>query len=104
MKLESKVPTGPIEKSWDKHRFELKLVNPANKRKFKVLVVGTGLAGSSAAAKRRIDNTVMSSSWPNTQAASTICSADGLWLANCCSRSKPYNSPPVFLASTIPSV
>ena len=50
MKLESKVPSGPIEKSWDKHRFELKLVNPANKRKFKVLVVGTGLAGSSAAA------------------------------------------------------
>ena len=50
MKLDSKVPTGPIEKSWDKHRFELKLVNPANKRKFKVLVVGTGLAGSSAAA------------------------------------------------------
>ncbi|MDD5301982.1 MAG: fumarate reductase/succinate dehydrogenase flavoprotein subunit [Elusimicrobia bacterium] len=50
MKLESKVPTGPIEKSWDKHRFELKLVNPANKRKFKILVVGTGLAGASAAA------------------------------------------------------
>ncbi len=50
MKLDSKVPTGPIEKSWDKHRFDLKLVNPANKRKFKVLVVGTGLAGSSAAA------------------------------------------------------
>ncbi len=50
MKLDSKVPTGPIEKSWDKHRFDLKLVNPANKRKFKVLVVGTGLAGSAAAA------------------------------------------------------
>jgi succinate dehydrogenase / fumarate reductase flavoprotein subunit len=50
VKLESKVPTGPIEKSWDKHRFELKLVNPANKRKFKILVVGTGLAGASAAA------------------------------------------------------
>ncbi len=50
MKLESKVPSGPVEKSWDKHRFELKLVNPANKRKFKILVVGTGLAGSSAAA------------------------------------------------------
>jgi succinate dehydrogenase / fumarate reductase flavoprotein subunit len=50
VKLDSKVPTGPIEKSWDKHRFDLKLVNPANKRKFKVLVVGTGLAGSSAAA------------------------------------------------------
>ncbi len=50
MKLDPKVPTGPIEKSWDKARFELKLVNPANKRKFKVLVVGTGLAGSAAAA------------------------------------------------------
>ncbi len=50
MKLESKIPTGPIERSWDKHRFDLKLVNPANKRKFKILVVGTGLAGSSAAA------------------------------------------------------
>ncbi|MBX3044091.1 MAG: fumarate reductase/succinate dehydrogenase flavoprotein subunit [Candidatus Kapabacteria bacterium] len=50
MKLESKAPTGPIEKSWDKHRFDMKLINPANKRKFKVLVVGTGLAGASAAA------------------------------------------------------
>ena len=50
MKLESKIPTGPIEKSWDKHRFDLKLVNPANKRKFKILVVGTGLACYSAAA------------------------------------------------------
>src|SRR5437016_10915907 len=50
MKLGDAVPSGPIEKKWDKHRFELKLVNPANKRKFDVLVVGTGLAGSSAAA------------------------------------------------------
>ncbi len=50
MKLESKVPSGPIAQKWDKHRFDMKLVNPANKRKFKVLVVGTGLAGSSAAA------------------------------------------------------
>ncbi|MDE2491569.1 MAG: fumarate reductase/succinate dehydrogenase flavoprotein subunit, partial [Elusimicrobia bacterium] len=50
MKLESKVPSGPVEMKWDKHRFDMKLVNPANKRKFKVLVVGTGLAGSSAAA------------------------------------------------------
>ncbi|MFO0947668.1 MAG: fumarate reductase/succinate dehydrogenase flavoprotein subunit [Planctomycetota bacterium] len=50
MKLDSKVPSGPIEQKWDKHRFEMKLVNPANKRKFKVLVVGTGLAGGSAAA------------------------------------------------------
>ena len=50
MKLESKVPTGPIKDSWDKYRFDIKLINPANKRKFKILVVGTGLAGASAAA------------------------------------------------------
>src|SRR5882672_8448363 len=50
MKLESKVPDGPIEQKWDKHRFDLKLVNPANKRKYEILVVGTGLAGASAAA------------------------------------------------------
>jgi len=48
--LDSKCPTGPISDRWDKHKFELKLVNPANKRKFHVLVVGTGLAGASAAA------------------------------------------------------
>jgi len=48
--LDGKCPTGPIEKSWDKHRFEMKLVNPANKRKYKVIVVGTGLAGGAAAA------------------------------------------------------
>ncbi|MFA6571320.1 MAG: fumarate reductase/succinate dehydrogenase flavoprotein subunit [Bacteroidota bacterium] len=50
MKLESKVPTGPLKDSWDKYRFDIKLINPANKRKYKVLVVGTGLAGASAAA------------------------------------------------------
>ena len=50
MKLESKTPTGPIETAWDRHRFEMKLVNPANKRKFSVIVVGTGLAGGAAAA------------------------------------------------------
>ncbi|HEX6882561.1 MAG TPA: fumarate reductase/succinate dehydrogenase flavoprotein subunit [Planctomycetota bacterium] len=48
--LESKCPSGPIAERWDRHRFELKLVSPANKRKFHVLVVGTGLAGASAAA------------------------------------------------------
>jgi len=48
--LDGKCPTGPIEKTWDKHRFDLKLVNPANKRKYKVIVVGTGLAGGAAAA------------------------------------------------------
>jgi len=48
--LDGKAPTGPIEQSWDKHRFDMKLVNPPNKRKFKILVVGTGLAGASAAA------------------------------------------------------
>ncbi len=50
MALDSQVPGGPIEKAWDKHRFEMKLVNPANKRKFNVIVVGSGLAGASAAA------------------------------------------------------
>jgi succinate dehydrogenase / fumarate reductase flavoprotein subunit len=48
--LDGKAPTGPIETTWDKHRFEMKLVNPSNKRKYKILVVGTGLAGASAAA------------------------------------------------------
>ncbi len=50
MILDGKAPTGPIEQSWDKHRFDMKLVNPPNKRKFKILVVGTGLAGASSAA------------------------------------------------------
>jgi succinate dehydrogenase / fumarate reductase flavoprotein subunit len=50
MELRSRVPAGPIERKWDKHRFEMKLVNPANKRKHTVLVVGSGLAGASAAA------------------------------------------------------
>ena len=50
MSLNSRVPSGPIERRWDKHRFEMKLVNPANKRKYTVLVVGSGLAGASAAA------------------------------------------------------
>lgn len=47
--LDAKIPSGPIENKWDKHRFDMKLVNPANRRKFTVIVVGTGLAGSSAA-------------------------------------------------------
>lgn len=50
MTLDGKVPEGPIEKIWDDHRFNTKLVNPANKRKHTVIVVGTGLAGASAAA------------------------------------------------------
>lgn len=50
MELNSKIPDGPIEKKWDKHKFDVKLVNPANKRKFNIIVVGTGLAGGSAAA------------------------------------------------------
>src|SRR5580692_896399 len=48
--LDSNIPGGAMQEKWDKHRFELKLVNPANKRKFTVIVVGTGLAGASAAA------------------------------------------------------
>ncbi|HEX9794612.1 MAG TPA: fumarate reductase/succinate dehydrogenase flavoprotein subunit [Planctomycetota bacterium] len=50
MQLDAKIPSGPIEQKWDQHRFDLKLINPANKRKYRVLVVGTGLAGGSAAA------------------------------------------------------
>lgn len=50
MILDGKCPTGPIQQSWDKHRFDLKLVNPANKRKYTVIMVGTGLAGGAAAA------------------------------------------------------
>ena len=49
MTLESKVPSGPLADKWDRHRFESKLVNPANRRKYSVIVVGTGLAGASAA-------------------------------------------------------
>jgi succinate dehydrogenase / fumarate reductase flavoprotein subunit len=48
--LKAKVPSGALEKKWEKHRFEMKLVNPANKRKHTVIVVGSGLAGGSAAA------------------------------------------------------
>jgi succinate dehydrogenase / fumarate reductase flavoprotein subunit len=48
--LDGKCPTGPIEQTWDKHRFDLKLVNPSNKRKYNIIVVGTGLAGGAAAA------------------------------------------------------
>ncbi|HUH34157.1 MAG TPA: fumarate reductase/succinate dehydrogenase flavoprotein subunit [Daejeonella sp.] len=50
MKLDSKIPEGPLAEKWPKHKFNLKLVNPANKRKYTVIVVGTGLAGASAAA------------------------------------------------------
>ncbi len=49
MILDSKIPSGPLEKKWDKHIMDGKLVNPANKRKYEVIVVGTGLAGASAA-------------------------------------------------------
>ena len=48
--LDGKCPTGPIENRWTKHRFDMKLVNPANKRKYHVIVVGSGLAGGAAAA------------------------------------------------------
>src|SRR6187200_2019332 len=50
IKLDSKIPEGPLAEKWEKHKFNLKLVNPANKRKYEIIVVGTGLAGSSAAA------------------------------------------------------
>ena len=50
MELNPKVPSGPIEQRWDRHRFEMKLVNPSNKRKHTIIMVGSGLAGASAAA------------------------------------------------------
>ena len=50
MKLDAKIPAGPLAQKWDQHRFNLKLITPANKRKHDILVVGTGLAGASAAA------------------------------------------------------
>jgi succinate dehydrogenase / fumarate reductase flavoprotein subunit len=50
MALNSNIPSGPLAQKWERHKFDLKLVNPANKRKFEVIVVGTGLAGASAAA------------------------------------------------------
>jgi len=50
MKLDARIPGGPLDQKWDLHRFEMKLVNPANKRKHTVIVVGSGLAGASAAA------------------------------------------------------
>lgn len=50
IKLDSKIPSGPVATKWSRYRQEMKLVNPANKRKFSVIVVGTGLAGASAAA------------------------------------------------------
>src|SRR3989442_5576004 len=53
MTLDGRVPAGPITEKWDRHKFEMKLVNPANKRKFTIIVAGTGLAGASAAAPLR---------------------------------------------------
>ena len=50
IRLESRVPSGPLERKWDKHRFEMKLVSPANKRKHDIIIVGSGLAGGAAAA------------------------------------------------------
>src|SRR5262249_9269855 len=50
MKLDSKIPAGPIQDKWNKRKFELKLVNPANKRHYKIILVGSRLAGASASA------------------------------------------------------
>ena len=50
MELNPKVPSGSIEQKWDRHRFEMKLVNPSNKRKHSIIIVGSGLAGASASA------------------------------------------------------
>ena len=49
-KLDSQIPSGDLEGKWEKYKFDSKLINPANRRKYRVLVVGSGLAGSAAAA------------------------------------------------------
>jgi hypothetical protein len=54
MTLDGKCPSGPLSEKWDRRRQELKLVNPANKRKYKIIVVGTGLAGASAASENSV--------------------------------------------------
>src|SRR5438876_12015499 len=50
MHLDARIPAGPIDQAWDRARFDMKLVNPANKRKYNIIVVGSGLAGASASA------------------------------------------------------
>ncbi|MBT8197416.1 MAG: fumarate reductase/succinate dehydrogenase flavoprotein subunit [Acidimicrobiia bacterium] len=50
MQLDAKIPSGPLADKWDNHRFDIRLVNPSNKRKYDIIVVGTGLAGAGAAA------------------------------------------------------
>ena len=50
MKLDAKIPEGPIQEKWENHKASVKLVNPANRRKYHVIIVGCGLAGASAAA------------------------------------------------------
>jgi succinate dehydrogenase / fumarate reductase, flavoprotein subunit len=50
IRLDARIPSGPLERKWDKHRFEMKLVSPANKRKYEIIIVGSGLAGGAAAA------------------------------------------------------
>src|SRR5256712_14192669 len=50
MELKSGIPSGPIQEKWSRHKFEMKLVNPANKRKYTVIMVGSGLAGAGGAA------------------------------------------------------
>ena len=44
--LDSRIPPGPLEQKWEKHKFESKLINPANRRKYEIIIVGTGLAGA----------------------------------------------------------
>ena len=51
MELDARVPAGPLESKWENHKFSVRLVSPNNKRRFKIIIVGTGLAGASAAAE-----------------------------------------------------
>ena len=57
--LDSKIPSGPLAEKWESHKFESKLINPANRRKYEIIVVGSGLAGASAASIAAIKQTAV---------------------------------------------
>ena len=77
MELRANVPAGPIDQKWDTHRFEMKLVNPANKRRFNIIVVGSGLAGASAARRSPSWGIRSNASASRTARAAPIVAAQG---------------------------
>ena len=86
MDLDAGIPDGPIATKWERHKFNMKLVNPANKRKYKVIVVGTGLAGSSAdASLAELGYDVHSFCFQDSpRRAHSIAAQGGINAAKCC--------------------